>query len=91
MTDTIQGEALSPNTLTTLGRLSSVRRADERTDSGWLADVVLNQHYEDGHRDAPQFCYSAACQAADEVKNGDPRNGVGIIPPWMQVPTSKAP
>lgn len=71
---TLQGEALSPNTLTNLSRLSSLRHADERTDSGWLADVVLNQHYEDGHVDAPQFCYSAACQAAYEVQSGVPRH-----------------
>lgn len=81
MTDTLQGEALSPNTLPTLNRLAAYRRADERTDSGWLADVVLNQHYEDGHRDAPQFCYSAACQAAYEVKQGDPRSPQMVVVP----------
>lgn len=80
------GESLHPETLTNLGRLSSLRRADESNDARWLAQVVVNQHHEDGHRDGPAFCYSAACRAADEILNGDPRNGIKRVPDWMKAP-----
>lgn len=55
--------------LDTLTRLSIAKRADESNDARWLAEVVREQHLEDGHDGTIRFCYSAACRAADQVLN----------------------
>lgn len=79
---TILGATMPTNTQQTLSRLSAERGVDESSDARCLAEIVVNQHAEDGHQGAAAFCYSAACQAAHAVLNGDPRSSNGQPRLW---------
>jgi hypothetical protein len=82
MSNTLVGAILPTVTQQTLSRLSAQRGVDETSDAACLAEIVVNQHGEDGHAGAPAVCYSAACQAAYAVLHGDPRSSNGQPRLW---------